>query len=103
MGLEKLHSREREREREFHLFLQADTDDGGSLAAVQRWPLSHVSPGRHRELAAVLVAHDLLLPGQTNQDCIGNVISQGTEQQVLNIILLIFLCYSQLTVQVGID
>ena len=68
MGLEKLHSGESKRERESNLFLQADTDDGGSLAAVQRWPVSHVSPGRHWELTAVLVAHDLLLPGQTNQD-----------------------------------
>ena len=51
-----------------HLFLQTDSDDGGSLAAVQRWPVSHVSPGRHWELTAVLVAHDLLLPGQTNRD-----------------------------------
>ena len=60
-----------------NLLLQTDSDDGGSLAAVQRWPVSHVSPGCHRELTAVLVAHDLLLPGQTNQgENIGNVITE---------------------------
>ena len=51
-----------------NLFLQTDSNDGGPLAAVQRRPVSHVTPGRHGEVAAVLVGHDLLLPGQTNPD-----------------------------------
>ena len=56
--------------RGLHLFLEADPDNAETLAgeAVQGRPVGHIRPASHRELEAVLVGHNLLLPSQANQD-----------------------------------